>query len=292
MTILSDKEIRELSVPPIAVLTQNNKSFFSHLTKEGIDEVNLKNVGVYQFEQCTMEVMRNHFYHWRPVTEADLAQWSGMITPYTEGQVRDRCRDMNAEERAFWNDWKRNTLGRPLPDKYIMGSGDDQTMLIKEKIISYGTSSYGYDLRCGHKFKIFSNINAAIVDPKGLDPQSFVDVEVQNDGDYIIVPPNGFALTYSLEHIKMPKDVTGVVLGKSTYARTGLICIATPLEAGWEGYVTLEFANSTPLPMKLYAGEGCCQVLFHRGAVQCEVSYADRNGKYMNQPAEVVLPTV
>lgn len=159
------------------------------------------------------------------------------------------------------------------------------------KIISYGLSSYGYDLRCGNKFKVFSNINACVVDPKGLDEKSFVDVEVE-DGEYVIVPPNSFALTYSLEEINVPRNVTGIVLSKSTYARTGLICLATPLEAGWKGYVTLEFSNTTPLPMKLYAGEGCCQVLWFEGDRHCMVSYGDRNGKYQNQKAEVTLPRV
>ena len=160
-----------------------------------------------------------------------------------------------------------------------------------DKIVSYGTSSYGYDLRCGNKFKVFSNINACVVDPKGIDVKSFVDVEVEDD-EFVIVPPNSFVLTYSKEKICMPRDVTGIVLGKSSYARVGLNCIATPLEASWEGHVTLEFINGTPLPVKLYAGEGCCQVLFLKGDVQCITSYADRGGKYMNQGAEVVLPTV
>ena len=159
------------------------------------------------------------------------------------------------------------------------------------KIISYGLSSYGYDLRCGNKFKVFSNINACVVDPKGLDEKSFVDVEVE-DGEYVIIPPNSFALTYSMEEITVPRDITGIVLSKSTYARTGLICLATPLEAGWKGFVTLEFSNTTPLPMKLYAGEGCCQVLWFKGDRNCLVSYADRDGKYQNQKAEVTLPRI
>lgn len=160
-----------------------------------------------------------------------------------------------------------------------------------KRAISWGLSSYGYDLRCGLKFKIFSNINSTCVDPKNFDPRAFVDVEVSNVGDCVIIPPNSFVLAHSLEHIAMPRNVTAVVLGKSTYARVGVSCLATPLEAGWAGFVTLEFANTTPLPVKLYAGEGCCQVLFFEGR-QCKVSYADRAGKYMNQGAEVVLPLV
>lgn len=147
-----------------------------------------------------------------------------------------------------------------------------------EKIISYGLSSYGYDLRIGNKFKIFTNALSAVVDPKNIDEKSFIDFE----GDVCIIPPNSFVLAHSLEYMVMPHNVTGVVLGKSTYARAGLVCIATPLEAGWEGQVTLEYANTTPLPVMLYANEGAAQVLFYLGD-PCRTSYADRNGKYQGQ---------
>lgn len=160
-----------------------------------------------------------------------------------------------------------------------------------KRAISYGVSSYGYDIRAGFTFKIFSNINNTVADPKNFDERSFVEVKVDKPGDHILIPPNSFALTHSLEHFKMPRDVTGVVLGKSTLARVGIVCICTPLEAGWEGYVTLEFANTTPLPAVLYAGEGCCQVLFLKGK-PCKTSYLDRGGKYMYQGEEVVLPRV
>jgi dCTP deaminase len=159
----------------------------------------------------------------------------------------------------------------------------------KERVISYGVSSYGYDLRAGLKFKIFSNTHCGVVDPKDFDNRNFVDVELEKASDYILIPPNGFILTHSMEHIRMPRDVTGVVLGKSTIARSGLDTLCTPLEAGWEGHVTLEFSNTTPLPVKFYAGEGCCQVLFFRGG-DCITSYADRGGKYMGQSADVILP--
>lgn len=156
------------------------------------------------------------------------------------------------------------------------------------KVLSYGLSSYGYDLRVGRKWKIFSNALASVIDPKDFDSKSFVDFE----GDVCIVPPNSFVLAHSHERIRMPRDVTGVVLAKSTYARTGLSCLATPLEAGWEGYVTLEFANTTPLPIKIYAMEGSCQVLFFRGNQPPMVSYADRGGKYQGQEAAPVVPKV
>lgn len=154
-----------------------------------------------------------------------------------------------------------------------------------ERIVSYGVSSYGYDLRLGRKFKIFTNVNNSVIDPKNFSENSFVDYE----GDVCIIPPNSFVLASSAERIIMPDNLVGVVLGKSTYARCGISCLATPLEPGWEGYVTLEFANTTPLPAMLYAGEGSCQVLFFQGS-PCKTSYATRGGKYQNQPDGPVIP--
>lgn len=158
-----------------------------------------------------------------------------------------------------------------------------------QPILSYGPSSYGYDLRLDYKFKVFHNRSDVIIDPKGIDADCFDSVEAH--GGYIVIPPNGFVLGSSVERIKMPRNVTATVLSKSSIARCGVNCLATPLEAGWEGYVTLEFSNSTPLPVKLYVNEGCCQVLFFIGA-SCSVSYADRGGKYQNQPRGPVLPIV
>lgn len=147
-----------------------------------------------------------------------------------------------------------------------------------EKVFSYGQSSYGYDVRSAPKFYIFTNINSLVVDPKKMDTRAFAVVE----GKSCIIPPNSFILCRTMEYFKMPKDVTGVVLGKSSLARVGLICLATPLEAGWEGELVLEFANTTPLPMVFYAEEGCAQILFFRGNA-CMTSYADRKGKYFAQ---------
>lgn len=153
-----------------------------------------------------------------------------------------------------------------------------------EGIISYGLSSYGYDIRLGNKFKVFTNVNTTVVDPKAIDKTAFIDIET----DVIIIPPNSFILAYSLEKIKMPANAAAIVLSKSTYARAGVICLATPLEPEWEGHVTLEFANTTNLPVKMYAGEGCCQILF-LASNPCDTTYADRGGKYMHQAAEPVL---
>ena len=156
---------------------------------------------------------------------------------------------------------------------------------VRAGVVSYGLSSYGYDIRVADEFKVFTNVNNALIDPKNFDPRSFVDIKA----DTIIVPPNSFALARTVEYFRIPRDVLTVCLGKSTYARCGIIVNVTPLEPGWEGHVTLEFSNTTPLPAKVYANEGACQFLFLQGNEPCEVSYADRAGKYMGQKG-VTLP--
>jgi len=147
------------------------------------------------------------------------------------------------------------------------------------RIVSYGTSSYGYDIRCSTEFKIFTNINSTIVDPKAFDEKSFVDFS----GPVCIIPPNSFALARTVEFFRIPRSVLTVCLGKSTYARCGIIVNVTPLEPEWEGHVTLEFSNTTPLPAKIYANEGVAQVIFLESDETCETSYKDRGGKYQGQ---------
>jgi len=153
------------------------------------------------------------------------------------------------------------------------------------RLVSYGTSSYGYDIRCSDEFKIFTNINSAIVDPKNFDANSFVDVKA----DVCIIPPNSFALARTVEYFRIPRNVLTICLGKSTYARCGIIVNVTPFEPEWEGHVTLEFSNTTPLPAKIYANEGVAQVLFLESDEVCETSYKDRGGKYQGQRG-VTLP--
>jgi len=153
------------------------------------------------------------------------------------------------------------------------------------KIISYGTSSYGYDVRCANEFKIFTNINSTIVDPKNFDSGSFVDLVA----DVCIIPPNSFALARTVEYFRIPRNVLTICVGKSTYARCGIIVNVTPLEPEWEGHVTLEFSNTTPLPAKIYANEGVAQMLFFESDEVCEISYKDRGGKYQGQTG-VTLP--
>lgn len=197
--------------------------------------------------------------------------------------------------------------------------------------ISYGLSSYGYDIRVGYKFKIFSNVNCAVVDPKGMDERAFVDVDLTPDGphqidsrpadegvwyfckncgkefptpiaapdpvcpkskkDHILIPPNSFALAETVEHVEVPRDVLVIGIGKSTYARVGIILNVTPLEPEWRGKITLEISNSTPLPVKVYAGEGICQLIFFKVPVECMISYADKKGKYQDQKG-LTLPFV
>jgi dCTP deaminase len=181
-----------------------------------------------------------------------MAETTGMIEPFEPGQIR--AREVNGQS---------------------------------QKIISYGTSSYGYDIRCAPEFKVFTNIHSTVVDPKNFDEKSFVDFH----GDSCIIPPNSFALARTLEYFRIPRNVLTICLGKSTYARCGIIVNVTPFEPEWEGYVTLEFSNTTPLPAKIYAGEGCAQVLFFESDKDdvCEVSYKDRGGKYQGQVG-VTLP--
>ena len=154
-----------------------------------------------------------------------------------------------------------------------------------ERLISYGTSSYGYDVRCSREFKVFTNINSATVDPKVFDSDSFVDVV----SDVCVIPPNSFALARTVEYFRIPRNVLTICLGKSTYARCGIIVNVTPLEPEWEGHVTLEFSNTTTLPAKIYANEGVAQMLFFESDEVCETSYADRGGKYQGQTG-VTLP--
>ncbi len=178
------------------------------------------------------------------------------------------------------------------PDHWIRKMALEKGMIepfidrqVREGVISYGVSSYGYDVRVADEFKIFTNVNSAIVDPKNFDTRSMVDFK----GDVCIIPPNSFALAKTVEYFRIPRSVMTICVGKSTYARCGIIVNVTPFEPEWEGYVTLEISNTTPLPAKIYANEGLAQVIFLEGDEVCEVSYADKKGKYQNQEG-ILLP--
>lgn len=184
------------------------------------------------------------------------------------------------------------------PDKWIVKMAREHKMIdpfIEEQVryvegtpvISYGVSSYGYDVRVADHFRIFTNINSSIVDPKNFDSKGLIEVE----DDVCIIPPNSFALALSVEYFKIPRNVMTICLGKSTYARCGIIVNVTPFEPGWEGHVVLEISNTTPLPAKIYANEGLAQVLFFESDMPCEMSYADRKGKYQKQQ-DITLPKV
>ncbi len=178
------------------------------------------------------------------------------------------------------------------PDHWIRRMALEQKMIdpfadsqVRDHVISYGVSSYGYDLRVADEFKIFTNVFSAVVDPKNFDPKSMVDYK----GEVCVIPPNSFALARSIEYFRIPRSVLTVCLGKSTYARCGIIVNVTPFEPEWEGYVTLEISNTTPLPARIYANEGIAQVLFFEADEPCMVSYADKKGKYQKQQS-IVLP--
>ena len=171
-----------------------------------------------------------------------------------------------------------------LEHKMIEPFVDEQ---VRADVVSYGLSSYGYDIRVADEFKVFTNVYNSLIDPKNFDPRSFVDIK----GDHCIVPPNSFALARTIEYFRIPRDVLTVCLGKSTYARCGIIVNVTPFEPEWEGYVTIEISNTTPLPAKIYANEGIAQVLFFQSDEPCERSYKDKKGKYQAQTG-VTLPRI
>ena len=175
---------------------------------------------------------------------------------------------------------QKHGMIEPFEERQVRSVGDRQ-------VISYGVSSYGYDIRVCRHFRIFTNVHGTVVDPKAFDPKGMVEVE----GDTCLIPPNSFALALSVEYFRIPRDVMTLCVGKSTYARCGIIVNVTPFEPGWEGQAVLEISNTTPLPAKVYAGEGLAQVLFFRSDRPCKTSYADRKGKYQHQQG-ITLPTL
>jgi dCTP deaminase len=269
MSIKSDKWIRRMCTPPEGLwgmgsmqLPLNKIDGRWYIRENGLP-VLLRDPKM-RVEDCE---------EFTPIDDEVRARFQPMISPFAPVQIRHKGGHLteppeDAPEPAFGEmvSWRT-----PL-----------------EKIVSYGTSSYGYDLRCGNKFKIFTNINSTVVDPKNFDEKSFVDFE----GDVCIIPPNSFALAHSVEFLRIPRNILTICLGKSTYARCGIIVNVTPLEPEWNGHVTLEFSNTTPLPAKIYANEGVAQILFFQGDETCATSYADRQGKYMDQEAAPVVPKV
>lgn len=259
MSIKSDKWIRRKSTPPTHVLyVRPGSSEIKELAWEGITHTK---------EQ--LESLEARFWAVRLKSDDPLVTgFKPMIEPFEYGQVRkmgqaglqeldDLCDDMGDLEAAVFQAQNPNI----------------------DKVISYGTSSYGYDVRCADEFKIFTNINNQMVDPKNFNDKVFVD----HKGPFCIIPPNSFALARTVEYMRIPRNVLTICLGKSTYARCGIIVNVTPLEPEWEGHVTLEFSNTTTLPAKIYANEGVAQFLFFESDEECDVSYKDRGGKYQGQ---------
>ena len=293
MTLLADSQIRNLCTPPNFVITTNvpgnnpnhgvynfpsQIETFSYLTENEIKfKIRMSNAALHG--QNTIGVVS-----YRSLTKEELDNFKPMISPFVDGQVRTRLRNPTASELQMWEQARHSG---DVPEHFV-SDNVDVGLQIKEKVISYGLSSSGYDLRIAPEFKIFSNINSVVVDPKNFNLDSFVDF----NGHEVIIPPNSFVLARSLERFIMPRDVCAIVVGKSTLARVGINCLCTPLENSWEGYLTLEFANVTSLPVKLYANEGGCQVMFFKNSIAPDISYSDRSGKYSNQDAEITLPRV
>jgi dCTP deaminase len=280
--IKADKWIKRMCTPPSFVVTEmvpreqppNSMLHFPPVKHEYLSHATEEELLAAVAITCSHNISMNSsigIISYRKATLEDLKDWVPMIEPFAPGQVRTRGQDFMFRQ------------ANPLS---LTADYDGDEEYNAQKIISYGTSSYGYDVRCADEFKVFTNINSTIVDPKDFDPNSFVNVK----GDKCIIPPNSFALARTVEKFKIPRNVLTVCLGKSTYARCGIIVNVTPFEPEWEGYVTLEFSNTTPLPAVIYANEGCAQVLFFESDEVCDVSYKDRGGKYQNQPAEVIVP--
>lgn len=271
MSIKSDAYLIKKCTPPShRAIVSGLKSGFGWL---GVD---------FQLADCTDDGrVRVHSTLYVPVEPADLDSfylqnpWFPLIAPFFGEQVRSKevPRTMSPQEELY-----HRTL--PLEEQTAYRA----SLTATEKTISYGVSSYGYDVQCAEEFKVFTNINNSLIDPKNFDPAIFVDVK----GPKCIIPPNSFALARTVEWFKIPRNVLTVCLGKSTYARCGIIVNVTPLEPEWEGHVTLEFSNTTNLPAVIYANEGVAQMLFFESDETCLTSYKDRGGKYQGQSGVVV----
>ena len=213
--------------------------------------------------------------------------------PVTFRSIEAECLSLTGERiRLDFTKTENGSFMSIQSDRWIREQAIEHGMIepfsekqVNEGVISYGLSSYGYDLRVSEEFKIFTNVNSAVIDPKDFDERSFVSVKASS----VIVPPNSFALARSVEYFRIPRNVLTICVGKSTYARCGILVNVTPFEPEWEGFATLEISNTTPLPARVYANEGLCQILFFRSDEACEISYADRKGKYQKQQG-IVLP--
>lgn len=274
MSILSDKQIRSLCLKPLSVITFRNSTFLSTMSADVINDFNSKQ-GVSPDDVLKYPTMGKFIMQRRDPTEKEISNWKPMISPFVNGQVRKQRRSPTLMELIKFEE-ARN--GGPVPENYV-SDNLDIGLEIEEKIISYGLSSFGYDVRLADEFKVFTNINSSIIDPLSFDSKCLVDLK----GSYCIIPPNSYVLGRTIEEFNIPRDVQVICLGKSTYARCGAIVNVTPIEAGFSGPIVIEISNSTSLPLKIYANMGISQFVFFQGNEPCEVSYADRDGKYQNQ---------
>jgi dCTP deaminase len=258
MTILNDREIRQLCLVPTHCLIAESSAYRYMYSKVG-DRIYSVTTG-----QC-LAIDQDRPLELKELSPEQQRGYAGprMIEPFEPEQVKTR---------EVTKDVRRGDIEHPD------GTRDLIVEVGEEKIISYGTSSFGYDVRLGSKFKIFTNVNSAIIDPLNMPDTAYVDFE----GDICVIPPNSYVLGHTLETFEIPRDVTAICVGKSTYARAGCGINVTPIEAGFKGQVVIEISNLTPLPMKVYANMGIAQFLFFRG-LPCEVSYGDRAGKYQGQ---------
>jgi dCTP deaminase len=302
--ILSDRQIRELCLPPTFIIHERlprvrepSDTAFSSMVP-----LTKRSSPTYMSEEeIRAQLVRDSYdlpgiYSYTPLTDKEKAEFKPMIAPFEPTQVRVAERHCTIEEHEYYHllqyqgASKETTLAwMQERNKSILGVRHDPLLgvQVREKIISYGLTSFGYDVRVADEFKIFTDLNSSIVDPKNFDEGSFKDFK----GPVCTIPPNSFILARTIERFDLPRNIVADCLGKSTYARCGISIMVTPLEPEWDGYLTLEFANTTPLPAKIYAGEGCGQIRFFRGE-DCEVSYRDRGGKYNGQVAEPVTPKV
>ncbi len=263
MSIRPDSWIKRQCTPPSFMVTEDQPLHTGNLTHqirritypshETLDSLKAK-MEQYSFTNSGIK-------EFRPLTPEEIAAFKPMIEPFEPLQVRFRDKYLGFDQAD-----DPNSLGEEI--------------IVSDKVISYGVSSYGYDIRCADEFKVFTNINSTVVDPKNFNDDCFVNVSGKG---YCIIPPNSFALARTVEYFRIPRSVLTICLGKSTYARVGIVVNVTPFEPEFEGQVVLEFSNTTPLPAKIYANEGCAQVLFFESDTPCDVSYKDRGGKYQGQ---------
>jgi len=307
MTILVDKEIIALCDRPQWEMTTTWSH--RHLGIDKDDHVEKEMINITQRQRIDYHIPelvgKNRYVkdmptervtrEFRELTQEEAHPYKAMIFPFVAEQVREipteTKEDFHGRMRIIQDKLAVEFVAGDCPpgvfNDWIAQIGGERHMRHPGgKVISYGTSSMGYDVRVQNRFFVFTNALCRTIDPKNFDPKNYVEVIAES----VLIPPNGFVLAVSMEYFQMPDDVAATVLGKSTYARCGINCLATPLEPGWEGYITLEFSNSTPSPVLMYAHEGAAQVIFHKGNQRPKVTYGDRGGKYQGQHG-ITLPT-